>query len=97
MSDFLLHLRLDDVRNLLNSGHPPIIIQLLCVNTLLMIIFMYRRMRKRGAIAKHSSNIVQWLLIFASFAVVCEEQWLPYVIRSESSMVEHVGQVFRPY
>lgn len=89
MHDFILHLRLDDVQNLLASGHPPIIVQLGSLLALWMIIFVFQRARRRTVVTRNASQAVQWILVIASFAVVCEEQWLPTVQRSETSMYEH--------
>ncbi|MEO9167295.1 MAG: hypothetical protein ABI230_02725 [Aestuariivirga sp.] len=91
MHDFILHLRLDDVQNLLASGHPPIVLQLGSLLVLWMIIFVFQRIRRRTVVARNTSQAIQWILVVASFAVVCEEQWLPTVQHSESSMYDHIS------
>jgi len=97
VSDFLQRLRLDDVWYLLNSGHPPIIVQLLCINTLLMIVFIFKRMRRQSVARRHTSYIIQWLLLFSCFAVVCEEQWLPAMQRGEASAYDHLTHMVGHY
>lgn len=97
MSDFLLHLRLDDIQRLLNSGHPSIIIQLLCINTLLGIAFVMGRMRGHPVSRRKSTQAVQWLVIACTFVVVSEQIWLPYAEKTESNMVNQVEHVIRSY
>ena len=89
MHDFILHLRLDDVQNLLASGHPPIVVQLVSLLVFWLIIFYFQRMRKRTLVARNTTQAIQWILVIASFAVICEDQWLPTVQHSGSSMYDH--------
>ncbi len=96
MEDFLLHLRLDDIQYLLKSGNPPIILQLLCINTLLMIVMIFRRMRTKTTVRRHSTYVMQWFLLAACFAVVSEQQWLPHVERGANSAMFQLNQMVRP-
>jgi hypothetical protein len=86
-----LNLRLDDVQNFLASGNPPIFLQLGCIVVLWMMIFVYQRMRQRTAAARHGRRAIRWLLIFACFAVVSEDQWLPFVMHSQQRIRDQIG------
>lgn len=97
MSDFIYSLRLDDILFLLNSGHPPIIVQLACVNFVLAIAFITGRMRKHPKSRHKSTVVVQWLIVISTFTVVSEQIWLPYAQKSQSSVISHVGEVLRSY
>jgi len=96
MDDFLLHLRLDDIQYLLKSGNPPIILQLLCINTLLMIVMIFRRMRKQTSVRSNTTYVVQWILLASCFAVVSEDHWLPHVERGANSALFQLNQIARP-
>jgi hypothetical protein len=79
MQDFLLRLRLDEIHHFILSGNPPISAQLLAVNTVMMIIFIMRRMR--GAMpGRHPLTFaLQWVLVGCNMLVVMEQDWMPYI------------------
>lgn len=97
MSDFLLRLRLNDISFFLNSGHPPLIVQLVAVNLVLAIALVVGRMRRHPISRRKSTVVVQWLIIVSTFAMVSEELWLPYAQKSEATVVDQVGRVLQPY
>ena len=97
MNDFIYRLRLDDIMRLLNSGDPPIIVQLVLVNLALAVAFITARLRKNPR-SRHSSTVlVQWLIVISTFAVVSEQMWLPFAQRSQSNIMSHFGGVSRLY
>ncbi len=97
MHDFLLSLNLKDIEIFLTSGHPTILFQVLIVNTIIMMIIIFRQGRGKGSMRRNASYVLQWILILGNLAVFCEEQWVPYYQRSESLMVNHVKEILRPY
>ena len=91
MHDLFLHLQVGDVESLLASGNPPIIIQLGCIVALWMMIFVYQRMRQRTIAARNTGRAIRWLLIFACFAVVSEDLWLPFVLHGQQRIRDQIG------
>lgn len=90
MHDLFMNLRLDDVQRFLASGNPPIFVQLLIIIGLWLFIFLYQRLRTRTVIARHAGRAIRWLLIGACFAVLGEEEWLPFVLRSLARITQHI-------
>jgi hypothetical protein len=97
MQDFVASLNLADVQNFLLSGHPSILFQILAVNTIIMMIIIFRRGRGKGSLRRHVSYILQWILILGNLMVVCQEQWMPYVDRGRTVIADHYYRAVRPY
>ena len=97
MSDFLEAIKLDDIRIFLWTGHPPIIIQLVAFNTILMVIMILRRARSTGSGRRPITYLLQWMLIATNLAVLGQEQWMPYLDKSTSVLMDQVNYVTRPY
>ena len=97
MHDFLLSLNLTDIRIFLTSGHPPVLFQVLAINTIIMMMIIFRRGHGKGSMRRHVSYVLQWILILGNLAVFCQEQWMPYYQEGESLMVNHVSHMLRPY
>ena len=97
MSDFILHLRLGDIQILLRSGHPPIYVQLLCIIFSLMALKVYRSKQHRRSMQNRTSQALQWMLVLACFAVVSEEQWLPYWLQDQAEATERISHLFQIY
>jgi hypothetical protein len=53
-------------------GDPPLALQLLALNSIVLIILMIRRMRGAPALRSDTYRLVQALLIFATTLVVFE-------------------------
>ncbi len=85
-----MNLRLDDVQRLLVSGSPPIFVQLLFIIGLWLFIFLYQRLRKRTIAARKTGRLIMWLLVGACFAVLCEDQWLPMVLRNLTRVMQQI-------
>ena len=85
-----MNLRLDDVQRLLVSGSPPIFVQLLFIIGLWLFIFLYQRLRKRTIAARKTGRLIMWLLVGASFAVLCEDQWLPFALRNLTRVMQQI-------
>ena len=85
-----MNLRLDDVQRLLVSGSPPIFVQLLFIIGLWLFIFLYQRVRKRTIASRKAGHLIMWLLVGACFAVLCEDQWLPFVLRNLTRVMQQI-------
>ncbi len=57
-------------REFLLRGEPPLITQLLILNTIVLIFWMVRRMRGASAMRYKTANIVQTMLIIANCVVL---------------------------
>ena len=57
-------------RDFLMTGEPPLITQILVLNTVVLIFWIVRRMRGASALRAQTANIVQGLLIAANCAVL---------------------------
>ena len=97
MHDFIESLRLGDVQHFLWTGHPPIIIQLIAFNTILMVIVILRRARNTNSVRRPATAFLQWILIATNLAVLAEEQWIPYAYRSRVIFMEEVHHFTRAY
>ncbi len=54
----------------LTAGDPPLVTQMLVLNTVVLIFWMVRRMRGASAMRYQTANMVQGLLIFANCMVL---------------------------
>ena len=97
MSDYFEAIKLDDIRIFLWTGHPPIIIQLVAFNTILMVIIILRRARSTGGGRRPITSLLQWMLIATNLAVLCQQQWMPYLDKSKSVIMDQVDHIARPY
>ena len=97
MNDYIEAIKLDDIRIFLWTGHPPIIIQLIAFNTILMVIMILRKARSTGSGRRPITYILQWILLATNLAVLCQEQRIPYLDRSKSVLMDQVGHIVRPY
>lgn len=57
-------------REFLMAGEPPLMTQMLVLNTVVLIFWMVRRMRGASAMRYQTANIVQGLLITANCVVL---------------------------
>ena len=57
-------------REFMMSGNPPLMTQMLILNTVVLIFWMVRRMRGASAMRYKTANVVQGLLIAANCAVL---------------------------
>ncbi len=62
----------------LTSGRPPLILELLAINTIFLILFILRRITGVYNKKAHTSYLVQTLLIFANVAVLMQNDITPY-------------------
>ena len=96
MQDIIASLNLADVRHFLLSGDPPIIAQLLALNTVLMVLFLIRRIRGRSADKMHVTYAMQWILLVGIVGVILEDKWMPYVDSGRGLISERYHRVINP-
>jgi hypothetical protein len=96
MQDFIASLNLADVRHFLLSGDPPIVVQLLALNTVLMVLFLIRRIRGKAGQPMHVTYTMQWILVFGIVGVILEDQWLPYVGSGKSLITDRYQRAVNP-
>ena len=58
-------------------GHPPLMLQLLAINTIFMVLFIIRKATRPHAMRHTTSLIVQGMLIFANAAIAFQDYALP--------------------
>ena len=61
----------------LTAGSPPLIVQLLVINTIFLILFILRRVTGIYTRKAHTSYIVQSLLILGNIAVLMQSELTP--------------------
>ncbi len=62
----------------LTTGHPPLILELLAINTIFLILFILRRMTGIYTRKAHTTYVVQALLILGNGAVLMQSELSPY-------------------
>ncbi len=60
----------------LSRGNPPIITQIMGLNTIFFILFIVRRMRGAAALRRDTAIMVQVLLVISNSLVLFQEQIL---------------------
>ena len=61
----------------LTGGSPPLIVQLLVINTIFLILFILRRATGIYNRKAHTSYVIQGLLLFANIAVLMQSELTP--------------------
>ena len=64
--------------DLLLKGNPPLILQLLAINSVIFIFLIIRRARDRKTVKRGASEAVQAVLILANLVILTQDQFLPY-------------------
>ncbi len=84
MADQFLHAPWNDIYVFFTKGHPPLALQILLLNTVVLALFMARRMRGARAVRSETSIAIQCFLIFANALIMFRDyfpsirHWLPY-------------------
>ncbi len=68
--------RWQDIYEFLVAGHPPLIVKLLIINTIFLVLFIYKKSRG-GTRSYHTSYTVQALLIAANCLMMFQSRLLP--------------------
>jgi hypothetical protein len=74
MSDFITDTRWDELYAFFMKGTPPLIAQLLALNTVIFMLLMVRRMRGKQALRAETASLVQCLLLFANMLAIFQER-----------------------
>ncbi len=64
--------------DLLLKGNPPLLLQLLAINSVIFIFLIIRRARGRKTVKKGVSETVQAVLILANIVILTQDQLFPY-------------------
>lgn len=66
----------------LAKGNPPLALQLLALNTIFLVIFIFRRATAKNRMRNSTVEIIQLLLLVANIAIVFQEdayKWISKV------------------
>lgn len=60
------------------AGNPPIVLQLLIINTAFLVFFIVRRLRRRTPVRYQGASIIQGLLIAVNATLMFAPQLVPH-------------------
>lgn len=73
MLEFITDARWDELYAFFMKGTPPLIAQLMALNTVIFMLFMVRRMRGKRALRAEMASLVQSLLLFANMLAIFQD------------------------
>ena len=73
MLDLFRDARWDELYAFFDSGHPPLMVQLLALNTIVFMLFIVRRMRGAKTLRAETASLVQSLLLVANMLAIFQE------------------------
>lgn len=73
MLDLFREARWDELYAFFAKGNPPLMAQLLALNTIVFMIFIVRRMRGARTLRAETASMVQSLLLVANMLAVFQE------------------------
>ena len=76
-ADLIRSARWGELYLFFTSGHPPLVLRLLIINTIFLVFFIIRQSSAKQPLRPVTAYAVQTLLIFANVAVIFQDQWLP--------------------
>jgi hypothetical protein len=68
--------RWDELYRFFTDGYPPLIFQLLLINTIFFVFFVVRRLRAKHHMRHTTAYLIQFLLIGANMAVMFQKDWI---------------------
>jgi len=74
MLEFITDARWDELYAFFMKGTPPLIAQLMALNTVIFMLFMVRRMRGKRALRVETASLVQSLLLFANMLAIFQDR-----------------------
>ncbi len=77
--DLYQRLQISEIQYFLLNGQPPVVLQLLVVNSIFMIFIIMRRMRTEKNKTVGIGMTLQWILLFTNLVVVCQQNVTPYL------------------
>jgi hypothetical protein len=60
------------------AGNPPLVLQLLIINTAFLVFFVIRRLRRRAPVRSQGASIIQGLLIAVNATLMFAPQLVPH-------------------
>ncbi|MGB9140757.1 MAG: hypothetical protein WCB71_00990 [Aestuariivirga sp.] len=73
MLELFREARWDELYAFFAAGNPPLVLQLLVLNTIVFMVFMLRRMRGVRTLRSETASMVQSLLLFTNMLVIFEK------------------------
>lgn len=73
MLELFKEARWDELYAFFAMGNPPLVLQLLVLNTIVFMVFMLRRMRGVRTLRSETASMVQSLLLFTNMLVIFEK------------------------
>jgi hypothetical protein len=73
MLEFITDARWDELYAFFMKGTPPLMAQLLALNTVVFMLFMVRRMRGKPTLRAEMASLVQSLLLFANMLAIFQD------------------------
>jgi hypothetical protein len=73
-----------------SEGNPPLVVQLLAVNTIFFVVFILRRARGARSLRSETAMTIQGLLIAANSVVLFQD----YVWRYKNLLIDAIPPIF---
>ena len=73
MLELFKEARWDELYAFFATGNPPLVLQLLVMNTIVFMVFVLRRMRGVRTLHSETASMVQSLLLFSNMLVIFEK------------------------
>jgi hypothetical protein len=73
MLEFFQDARWDELSAFFSKGTPPLIAQILAINTIVFMLFIVRRMRGASTLRSETASLVQSLLLVANMLAIFQE------------------------
>jgi len=73
MLDLFREARWDELHAFFAKGNPPLLAQILALNTIVFMLFMVRRMRGARTLRAETASMVQSLLLVANMLAIFQE------------------------
>jgi hypothetical protein len=74
MLDLFREARWDELYAFFAKGHPPLMAQLLALNTIVFMLFIVRRMRGARALRAETASMVQSMLLVANMLAIVQDK-----------------------
>ena len=73
MLDLFRDARWDELYAFFNKGSPPLMAQLMALNTIFFMLFIVRRMRGKKTLRSETASLVQSLLLVANMLAIFQD------------------------
>ena len=94
MYDLFMRAQWFELYNYFASGNPPLILQLLVLNTIFFVWLIIKRLRGQHVPKMRLTSFhMQELLIFANVLVLMQGQYLPFLQQRVMPVVDHVQRM----